>query len=49
MPLSARFDATDKSMPRVMITIICPSASMHRIEVSLRTLVAFSKLAKAGA
>ena len=26
MPHSARFEATDRSMPRVRITIICPSA-----------------------
>ncbi|MCY1251177.1 hypothetical protein D9M72_649100 [compost metagenome] len=35
MPESARFAAIDRSMQRVRITAIWPSARMIRIEVSL--------------
>ena len=48
MPVSARLAATERSMHLVRITAIWPSASMIRIEVSLKTLPRFAGVAKPG-
>ena len=48
MPVSARLAATERSMHLVRITVIWPSASMIRIEVSLKTLPRFRGRAKPG-
>ena len=48
MPQSARFAATERSMPRTRMTSICPSASMMRIEVSSSTPARLRGVAKPG-
>ena len=48
MPHSARFAATDRSMPRTRMTSICPSASMMRIAVSSSSPARLRGAAKPG-
>ena len=48
MPQSARFAATDRSIPRTMMTSICPSASITRMAPSSQSSARLRGVAKPG-